>query len=207
VREIRIHLISAPKRALEICGPADITAEQTEAIVNAANSYLIGGGGVDGAIHDAGGRSILAECKAYVSAHGNLPPGKAMLTSGGNLAATFVIHSVGPVYRGGEHGEKELLASCYRESIRLADVHGISSLAFPAISTGAYGYPQHEAAAVALTAALDTLEAAKSVERVRFVLFDHAATKAYTRAAEKLLHERGLGRYEIDKVVAPESDT
>jgi O-acetyl-ADP-ribose deacetylase (regulator of RNase III) len=207
VQRIRISVISAPGKALEICGPADITTEQTEAIVNAANSYLIGGGGVDGAIHDAGGPSILAECKAYVSAHGNLPPGKAMLTSGGNLAAKYVIHTVGPVYRGGERGEKELLASCYRESIRLADVHGISSLAFPAISTGAYGYPLHEAAAVAVTAALDTLDTAKSVKRVRFVLFDHAATKAFTRAAEKLLHERGRSDYAVDRVVTPTSNT
>ncbi len=200
-----MRLNTAPEKSIEICGPADITEEQTEAIVNAANSYLIGGGGVDGAIHDAGGPSILAECKAYVSKHGNLPPGKAMLTSGGSLPARFVIHTVGPVYRGGEYGEKELLANCHRESIAIADQNGIASVAFPAISTGAYGYPMHEAAAVALAAVLDGLETAKSVRRVRFVLFDRAATKAYTRAAEKVLHERGPAGYAIDKIVAPKS--
>lgn len=128
-----------------------------------------------------------------------------MLTSGGSLPAKFVIHTVGPVYRGGEYGEKELLASCYRESIALADQNGIASVAFPAISTGAYGYPIHEAAAVAVTAVLDKLGTAKYVQRVRFVLFDHAATKAYRRAAEKVLHERGQAGYAIDKIVAPKS--
>ena len=142
---------------------------------------------MDGAIHDAGGPSILAECKAYVANHGTLPAGKAMLTGGGDLRAKFVIHTVGPVYRGGEHGENELLASCYCESIRLADEHAIHSLAFPAISTGAYGYPLHEAAEVAMRSALDALALAKQVVSVRIVLFDIASVKAHVRAAMKVV--------------------
>jgi len=135
------RLTFANGKTLELHGPADITKETTEAIVNAANSSLLGGGGVDGAIHRAGGPSILQECKRIVAKIGTLPAGKAVITTGGRLPAKYVIHTVGPVYRGGQQREAETLASCYHESIRIADDHGIRSLAFPSISTGAFGYP------------------------------------------------------------------
>src|SRR5260370_1990969 len=127
-------------KVIEIRGPADLTAESTDAIVNAANSSVLGGGGVDGAIHRAGGTAILAECGQIVSKTGTLPAGKAVITSGGRLAAKYVIHTVGPIYRGGERGEAETLANCHRESVRLADESNLSSLALPAISTGPYRY-------------------------------------------------------------------
>src|SRR6266702_5409414 len=117
------------RKTLELHGPADITKETTEAIVNAANSSLLGGGGVDGAIHRAGGPSILKECERIVSQIGRLPAGKAVLTTGGRLAAKYVVHTVGPIYHHGSGSHAETLASCYRESIRLADDHGIRSLA------------------------------------------------------------------------------
>jgi O-acetyl-ADP-ribose deacetylase len=200
-----LRIVTGSSKVVEFHGPADITSETTDAIVNAANSSLLGGGGVDGAIHRAGGPAILEQCRSYVGKHGTLPAGKAMLTSGGNLAAKFVIHAVGPVYRGGEHGERELLASCYRESIRVADEQGIRSLAFPAISTGAYGYPLYDAAATAVASVLDALESVKHVERVRFVLFDKASLKAYAKAAEEAVHDRGRADYRIDKTVSPRS--
>ena len=148
-------------KTIEFAGPADITKEAPEAIVNAANSSLLGGGGVDGAIHRAGGPSILEECKRLVAKMktGSLPAGKAVLTTAGRLPAKFVIHTVGPVYRGGRQHEAETLASCYRESIRIADDHAIRSLAFPSISTGAFGYPVDEAAAIALRAIAEALPA------------------------------------------------
>jgi O-acetyl-ADP-ribose deacetylase (regulator of RNase III) len=176
----------ANNRTLEFVGPADITKETTEAIVNAANSSLMGGGGVDGAIHRAGGPSILEECKRIATKIGRLPAGKAVITTGGRLPATYVIHTVGPVYGGGKRGEAETLASCYRESIRTADDHGIRSLAFPSISTGAYGYPVHEAADVAIQAVIDALPSTTHVQLVRFVLFDVSDCKTYVRTAEKL---------------------
>src|SRR5271157_2689865 len=166
------RLTFANGKTLELHGPADITKETTEAIVNAANSSLLGGGGVDGAIHRAGGPSILQECKRIVAKIGTLPSGKAVLTTGGRLPAKYVIHTVGPVYRGGQQREAETLASCYRESIRVADDHGIQSCAFPSISTGAFGYPVHEAAAIAVRTAVDAMPACAHVEHVRFVLFD-----------------------------------
>lgn len=173
-------------KTLELHGPADITKETTEAIVNAANSSLLGGGGVDGAIHRAGGPSILQECKRIVAKIGSLPAGKAVLTTGGRLPAKFVIHTVGPVYRGGHQREAETLASCYRESVRIADDHGIKSLAFPSISTGAFGYPVHEAAEIAVRSIAEVLPPCTHVEHVRFVLFDSVTCKAYVQAAEKL---------------------
>jgi O-acetyl-ADP-ribose deacetylase len=200
VRDFRIRLVleqggaagSGVKRSgvetiktIEFHGPADITRETTDAIVNAANSSLLGGGGVDGAIHDAGGSAILAECRQIVSKIGSLPAGKAVITTGGNLSAKYVIHTVGPIYRGGEHAEAEKLASCHRESIRLADEHALQSLSFPAISTGAYGYPVSEAAPIAIAAAVEALGAARHVKLVRFVLFDVSTLKAFTRAAER----------------------
>jgi len=183
-------------KAIEICGPADITGETTDAIVNAANSSLLGGGGVDGAIHRAGGPAILDECRQIVSKIGRLPAGKAVITAGGKLAAKHVIHTVGPIYRGGEHGEAETLASCHRECIRLADEHCLGSLAFPAISTGAYGYPVSEAALIAISSTAEALAAAKHVTKCRFVLFDLATLRAYEHAAEKLSNSTSLFRIE-----------
>jgi len=173
---------------IEITGPADLTRETTDAIVNAANSSLLGGGGVDGAIHRAGGPAILDECRKIVSKIGRLPAGQAVITVGGRLSAKHVIHTVGPVYRDGKRGEPELLASCYRESIRLADEHKLTSISFPAISTGAYGYPLHEAAPIAISASIDAMKSAAHVKLCRFVLFDVAAVRAFERAAEKLSH-------------------
>ncbi len=182
------RLTFANGKTLELVGPADITKETTEAIVNAANSSLLGGGGVDGAIHRAGGPSILQECKRIVARMktGSLPAGKAVITTGGRLPAKYVIHTVGPVYRGGQQHEAATLASCFRESIRTADDHGIKSLAFPSISTGAFGYPVDEAAAIAVRTIIEALPPCAHVAHVRFALFDMATCKAYVRAAEKL---------------------
>src|ERR1035437_9779348 len=149
------RLTFSNRKTVEFHGPADITKETTEAIVNAANSSLLGGGGVDGAIHHAGGPSILQECKRIVAKIGSLPAGKAVITTGGKLAAKYVIHTVGPIYRGGERGGAERLASCHRECIRLADEHGLQSLSFPAISTGAFGYPVSEAAVIAISSTIE----------------------------------------------------
>jgi O-acetyl-ADP-ribose deacetylase len=173
-------------KLLEFHGPADITKETTEAIVNAANSSLMGGGGVDGAIHRAGGPSILRECERIAAEIGQLPAGKAVLTTGGRLAAKYVIHTVGPVYRRGHRAQAETLASCFRESIRLADDHTIASLAFPAISTGAFGYPLQEAAEVSVHAAIAALNSASHVRHVRFVLFDSATVRAYIQEFDRL---------------------
>jgi len=186
VSDFRLRLRLAGGKSVEIHGPADITKETTDAIVNAANSSLLGGGGVDGAIHRAGGPSILAECRQIVDKVGRLPAGKAVITTGGKLAARYVVHTVGPIYRGGKWGEAETLANCYRESIRMADEHGVESLAFPAISTGAYGYPVFDAANVALTAVAEALPSASHVSLVRIVLFDGAALRSYLAAAEAL---------------------
>ena len=173
-------------KLLDFVGPADITKETTEAIVNAANSSLLGGGGVDGAIHRAGGQSILRECEKIATEIGHLPAGKAVITTGGRLAARYVIHTVGPVYRRGNSSQTQTLASCYRESIRLADDHTIASLAFPAISTGAFGYPLQEAAEVSVRSAIDALASASHVRQVRFVLFDSATVRAYVREFDEL---------------------
>ena len=186
IRRFTIRLVFDSGKAIEIHGPGDITEESTDAIVNAANSSLLGGGGVDGAIHDAGGPAILAECRQIVSKIGTLPAGKAVITPGGRLRARHVIHTVGPIYRGGERGEAEALGSCHRESIRVADEHALASVAFPAISTGAYGYPVTEAAPIAISATVQALACAKQVTLCRFVLFDISTVRAYQRAAEKL---------------------
>jgi O-acetyl-ADP-ribose deacetylase (regulator of RNase III) len=185
------RLTFANGKTLELHGPADITKETTEAIVNAANSSLLGGGGVDGAIHRAGGSSILEECKRIVARMktGTLPAGKAVITTGGRLPAKYVIHTVGPVYRGGQQREAGTLASCYRESIRTADDHGVRSLAFPSVSTGVFGYPVHEAAAIAVRTIVEVLPPCAHVEHVRFVLFDIATCRAYVQAAEKISRE------------------
>jgi O-acetyl-ADP-ribose deacetylase len=175
---------SHQSKHVEFSGPADITRETTGAIVNAANSSLLGGGGVDGAIHRAGGPAILAECRQIVGQIGSLAAGKAVITTGGRLPVKYVIHTVGPIYRGGNGGEAERLASCHRECIRLADEHAISSLSFPAISTGAFGYPLAEAAPIAISSTVEALTSTEHVVRVRFVLFDIATLAAYTRAAQ-----------------------
>jgi O-acetyl-ADP-ribose deacetylase len=178
--------IAIDDRALVITGPGDITREQTDAIVNAANSGLLGGGGVDGAIHRAGGPAILEACHAIVARIGRLPAGQAVATCGGKLAAPYVIHTVGPFWSGGNHNEAETLASCHHESIRIGDELQLASIAFPAISTGAYRYPVAQAAQVAVTSAAETLAKAKHVREVRFVLFDHATLEHYAAAARKL---------------------
>jgi O-acetyl-ADP-ribose deacetylase (regulator of RNase III) len=165
----------------------DITQERTDAIANAANSSLLGGGGVDGAIHRAGGTAILEECRAIRQRQGECPAGQAVMTTGGRLAARFVIHTVGPVWRGGDRGEKALLASCYRNSLRLAAEKGLSSVAFPSISTGVYRYPVKEAATVALGAVAEFLKAEERAPAiVRFVLFDADTFQAYREALEAL---------------------
>jgi O-acetyl-ADP-ribose deacetylase (regulator of RNase III) len=185
VADYTIRVVIAHGKALEFHGPADITKESTDAIVNAANSSLLGGGGVDGAIHRAGGPSILKECERIVREIGRLPAGRAVLTAGGRLPAKYVIHTVGPIYRGGRTGEAQTLASCYRESIRVADEHGIASISFPSISTGAYGYPVEQAAQVAVVTTGQALYSASSVRQVRFVLFDAYTLNAYITAAEQ----------------------
>jgi len=164
----------------------DITQQETEAIVNAANPYLAGGGGVDGAIHRAGGPAILEECKQIVARQGRLPPGKAVITTGGRLKARWVIHTVGPIWRGGERGEEEILASAYQESLKLAVERGIRSVSFPSISTGAYGYPLEKAAPVALKTVAQFLQQEQAPEEVRFVLFDSRTYQAYQKALEEL---------------------
>jgi O-acetyl-ADP-ribose deacetylase len=183
------RLTFANGKTLELHGPADITKEAADAIVNAANSSLLGGGGVDGAIHHAGGPSILQECRRIVAKIGTLPAGKAVITTGGRLPAKYVIHTVGPVYQGGRQHEAETLASCYRECIRIADDHAIKSLALPSISTGAFGYPVHEASEIAVRTIVEALPPCAHLEHLRFVLFDIATREAYVRAAEKISRE------------------
>jgi len=160
----------------------DITQVDVDAIVNAANTSLLGGGGVDGAIHRVAGPDLLAECKTL----GGCPTGSAKITRGYRLKARYVIHAVGPVYRNGASGEPELLAGCYRTALKLAAENGVRSIAFPAISCGVYGYPLDEAAAVALRETADFLKNDERIERVVFVLFDRAAFDAYQRAFDKL---------------------
>jgi len=160
----------------------DITAQDTEAIVNAANSTLLGGGGVDGAIHRTGGPTILEACKKL----GGCTTGDAKLTTAGRLPAKYVVHAVGPVYRDGKHGEAKLLASAYSRSLEVAAAHAVSSIAFPSISTGAYRFPITEAARVALRAVADTLPACPSITLVRFVLFSAADLDVYAQALEEL---------------------
>jgi O-acetyl-ADP-ribose deacetylase len=199
VHDFTIRLVMEGGKTIEFIGPADITCESTDAIVNAANSSLLGGGGVDGAIHRAGGPAILAECRQIVSKIGSLPAGQTVITAGGRLAAKYVIHTVGPIYRDGRHGEAEKLASCHRESVGLADQQGLRSVSFPAISTGAYGYPVSEAAAVAISATVDALSSAEHVHRVRFVLFDAGTLRAYANAAEGFLRSNPTSSFQVEK--------
>ncbi len=173
--------ITVSKSKLELV-QGDITQQDTDTIVNAANSSLLGGGGVDGAIHRAGGPQILEECRKI----GGCPPGEARITAGGRLKARYVIHTVGPVYHGGQRGEPETLANAYRNSLALATQHRIKSVAFPSISTGAYGYPIDKAAAIALRTVIDYLQAHPEIELVRFVLFGQSAYDAYSKALEEM---------------------
>jgi O-acetyl-ADP-ribose deacetylase (regulator of RNase III) len=164
----------------------DITREAVEAIVNAANSSLMGGGGVDGAIHRAGGPAILEECRRIRAERGPLPAGEAVLTTGGSLPARHVIHTVGPIWAGGEKEEPETLARCYRSCLDLAAANGLASVAFPSISTGAYGYPVDAAATVAIRTVADVLRAGSTVGLVRFVLFSDRDAKSYEQALDAL---------------------
>jgi O-acetyl-ADP-ribose deacetylase len=166
-------------------GPTDITKLGVDAIVNAANSTLMGGGGVDGAIHSGGGPSILAECKRIVAKIGRLPAGKAVMTTGGRLAAKYVIHTVGPVWSGGNRGEAKTLASAYRESIRVADENSVATMAFPSISTGAFRYPVDEAAKVAVKSVAEALKKTSFVKEIRFALFDSSTLDVYVAAARQ----------------------
>lgn len=171
----------------------DITQQGTDAIVNAANSSLMGGGGVDGAIHRAGGPAILQECKQIVARQGRLSTGEAVITTGGNLKAKHVIHTVGPVWHGGNKGEPELLASAYRESLKVAAENNLNSISFPSISTGIYGYPVDQAARVALNTVITFLsQGDTSLREVVFVLFDSRTLEAYSSTLREIAEERGL---------------
>lgn len=168
----------------------DITTQDTEAIVNAANSGLLGGFGVDGAIHQAGGPQIMAECKEIRARQGGCPTGQAVITGGGLLKARFVIHTVGPVWSGGHKGEDDLLRSAYHTSLALAWERKISSVSFPSISTGIYHFPVERAARIALQTVLDFLDGHEFAE-VRFVLFDDATLGDYISALTEIRQARG----------------
>jgi len=166
----------------------DITQQKTEAIVNAANPSLMGGGGVDGAIHRAGGPTILEECKQIIAKQGSLSTGRAVITSGGNLKTKHVIHTVGPIWHGGNRNEVELLTSAYQESLKVAAQNHLSGISFPSISTGAYGYPVDAAAKVAIRAVSSFLQKnVTSIREVVFVLFDSVTFTAYSSALREML--------------------
>jgi O-acetyl-ADP-ribose deacetylase len=164
----------------------DITRQAVDAIVNAANSSLLGGGGVDGAIHRAGGPSILEECKQIRQEQGTCPPGQAVVTTAGNLPAKNVIHTVGPIWNGGKVGEEQTLADAYRNSLQLAKNIGAERVAFPSISTGAYRFPLEKAAVIALTTVKQYCQENPAFKEVRFVLFDEKTLDAYQTALNGL---------------------
>lgn len=160
----------------------DITRIKVDAVVNAANTSLLGGGGVDGAIHRAGGKAILDECIQIRNRQGGCKTGEAVITTGGNLPARYVIHTVGPVYSGGNKGEDELLASAYLNSLKLAAVNQVQSIAFPNISTGIYRFPKGKAAAIAINAVKGVILTNNTIQRVIFVCFDDENYQIYNRA-------------------------
>ncbi len=159
----------------------DITQQEVDAIVNAANSSLMGGGGGDGAIHRAGGPQILEECKVYVAQHGQLPTGEAMITSGGRMKAKYVIHTVGPVWHGGGNREEELLSNAYHNSLKVAVENGIKTIAFPSISTGIYGFPIDRAAKIAVDTVKNFVGKNRSLTEVRFVTFSQSDYDIYQK--------------------------
>ena len=179
INQTKLHIIQG-----------DITEQATDAIVNAANSSLMGGGGVDGAIHRAGGPAILEECKQIVSRQGRLLTGKAVMTTAGNLKASYVIHTVGPIWQGGNKGEPELLASAYQESLKLAAENRLASISFPSISTGAYGYPLDKASRVASRTVNAFLrQSVTPLREVVFVLFDSQTFRAYSSALKEIIRQ------------------
>jgi O-acetyl-ADP-ribose deacetylase (regulator of RNase III) len=161
----------------------DITKENTDAIVNAANSGLRGGGGVDGAIHRAGGPAIMEECRKI----GYCPAGQAVVTTAGNLNATYIIHTVGPIYKGGTRGEANILKSAYLESLKQAVKKGAKSVSFPAISAGVYGYPLNEAAHIALKTTIEYLKENTTIDLVRFILFNQTIFDVFSEELQKLV--------------------
>ena len=176
--------IQINKSVIELC-QGDITKQEVDAIVNAANSRLAGGGGVDGAIHRAGGPSIMEECRKI----GGCPTGSAVITTGGNLPARHVIHTVGPVYRDGKSREPELLKSAYLNSLKVAEKTGIKTIAFPSISTGVYGYPIKDASKIALSAVIDYLNGDTGIERAVFVLFSAQDSETYSKTLKEIQPE------------------
>jgi len=166
----------------------DITDQETDAVVNAANPSLMGGGGVDGAIHRRGGPKILEECKKIRATEwpDGLPTGRAVITLGGNLKARYVIHTVGPVWRGGRNREPELLANAFRNSLRLAISKRLKTISFPSISTGAYGYPIEKASRIALSTVKEFLEKEDKLDEVIFVLFSQQDLETYKQAAREV---------------------
>lgn len=176
--ETKIH-----SSIVELCR-GDITLQKVDAIVNAANSQLAGGGGVDGAIHAAGGPAIMQECKKI----GGCATGEAVITTGGKLAARYVIHTVGPVYRNGSSDEARLLKNAYANSLKLAEAKGVKTIAFPSISTGVYGYPVEEASRIAASAVVEHFQSGTKIERVVFVLFSAYDFDVYTKTIKEINH-------------------
>jgi O-acetyl-ADP-ribose deacetylase len=179
-------LLLGKKKISLVCG--DITCEQVDAIVNAANSSLMGGGGVDGAIHAAGGPAILDECRVIRSERGGCPTGQAVITTAGRLPAKNVIHTVGPIWSGGARGEPDLLASSYRTSLELAARYGLRTVAFPSVSTGAYRFPIERAARIALGTVAGEMKHL-DIDEVRFILFTQADLDVYAEALDDMSRE------------------
>ncbi|NOR48976.1 MAG: O-acetyl-ADP-ribose deacetylase [Methanosarcinaceae archaeon] len=172
----------------------DIVKQKVDAIVNAANNSLLGGGGVDGAIHCAAGSQLLEECRTLAGC----PTGEAKITKGYNLPAKWVIHTVGPIWKGGDHGEDEMLARCYRNSLELAEEHGVRTLAFPSISTGAYGFPVEKASKIAIMEINDFLKRNSTIEKVVLVCFNDVAYECYSRAVEEIMRDERSARLDND---------